>query len=283
MEQTNRKVYAVSEAIDKNAFAPVARGYQSITPSWWRTAVGNVFANLRGIDSAVNGFLQGKPKSGSTDLARVLVNTTLGLGGIFDPASRANLRYQDEDFGQTLAVWGVKRTRYVYVPLLGPSTVRDAPSLVIRGMLPRWILGSHYEIWMGGLDAVNARAAALTLTDARDASAIDPYAFTRDAYYQRRKFQIYDGDPPMDDFFDEFDDEEFDDEEFDAEELSDDLDGEFDAHRGEDPDAEVGDMLDDRIDQPAEPTASDAAGRDTVRERHVVLARQSTRLRIGNK
>ena len=98
----------------------------------------------------------------------------------------------------------------MYVPFLAPATIRDLPSLTIRGLVPRLLLGNEYSFWLGGLDVLNTRANALTLTGARDASALDPYAFTREAYYQRRKFVIFDGDPPMDefdDFFDEFEEE----------------------------------------------------------------------------
>ena len=209
MEGFNRNSYAVSDWVDRKALVPVARGYTKITPSWWRTGVGNVFANLRGLDSSANGFLQGKPGKGATDFSRFLINSTMGIAGIFDVARHAGLQPGEEDFGQTLAVWGVKKTRYVYIPFLGPSTMRDIPSVVISSFMPRLILGKNYEYWMGGVDLLNARAEALNLTDTRDASALDPYAFTREAYFQRRKFLIYDGDPPLEDFFDEgFDDDE---------------------------------------------------------------------------
>ncbi len=207
-ESPNRVSYQVSDWVDRNALAPVARGYQKVTPDWLEAGIFNFFTNLRTIDSSVNGFLQGKPKAGATDFARLLINSTLGLGGFFDVAERMGLRFQDEDLGQTLAVAGLTKTRYVYIPLLGPSTARDLPGVVIRAYLPNWILGSAYSLWLLGLDVVSFRADALTLTDTRDATALDPYVFTREAYYQRRRYQVYDGNPPMDDFFgDEFDEE----------------------------------------------------------------------------
>ena len=103
------------------------------------------------------------------------------------------------------------RSRYIYVPFLGPSTVRDLPSTLVRSLLPRLILGHDYHWGVSVVDIMSARAELLTASDVRDASAIDPYAFTRDAYYQRRKFVIYDSAPPLDDFFDEF--EEYDEDE----------------------------------------------------------------------
>lgn len=207
-ESVNRPIDKASDWVDRKALVPVARGYQKVTPRWFRAGVGNFFSNLRGIDSALNGLLQGKPRSAGTDLARVLINSTVGIGGLLDVAGVNGLVHQEEDLGQTLAVAGITRTRYVYLPFIGPSSNRDVPTAMINAALPRLILGSVYTWWVGCLDVINARAEALSATDARDASALDPYAFTREAYYQRRKFLIFDGDPPMDDFFDEFDDEE---------------------------------------------------------------------------
>lgn len=206
-EGFNRGSYGLSDWVDRNALVPLARGYSNVTPKFLRTGISNVFLNLGTVDSIVNGFLQGKPKAGATDLARVVINTTVGIGGLIDVAAKAGLDYQEEDLGQTLAVAGVVRTRFFYIPLRGPSTVRDVPGVAIRSAIPRLLLGGAYRWWMGGIDLLNSRAEALTLTDTRDSTALDPYAFTREAYYQRRKFLIYDGDPPVDDFFDEFDED----------------------------------------------------------------------------
>ena len=207
-EGLNRASYAFTDAIDRAIVAPTARGYRWITPDWLERGIANVFLNMRHLPSAANGFLQGKPKAGGTDLARLAINTTVGIGGFFDVASRWDLRFQEEDFGQTLAVWGVKNSRYVFVPFLGPTTVRDLPSVVVRSLTPRLIVGSDYHWGWSALDLISVRAEALSASDVRDASALDPYAFTRDAYYQRRKFLIFDGDLPEDDLFDEFDDED---------------------------------------------------------------------------
>ena len=204
----NRASFELSETLDDQLFEPVARGYQGLVPKPIEAGLLNFFANLRSVDSCINGFLQGKPKSGGTDMMRLLVNSTVGVAGLFDVATPMGFAAQGEDFGQTLAVWGWRNSRYVYVPLVGPSTVRDLPSMAIRAVAPRLLLGGSYQLWMGGVDLLATRADALSLTDARDAAALDPFAFTREAYYQRRKFQIFDGDPPLDDFddfFDEFD------------------------------------------------------------------------------
>ena len=204
----NRASFELSENLDNNLLEPLAHGYRDLAPDPIEAGLLNFFANLRTVDSCINGFLQGKPKSGGTDMMRFLVNSTLGVAGLFDVATPAGFAAQGEDFGQTLAVWGWRNSRYVYVPLVGPSTVRDLPSMAIRAFVPSLLLGNSYQLWMGGMDVVASRADALALTDARDAAALDPYAFTREAYYQRRKFQIFDGDPPLDDFdgfFDEAD------------------------------------------------------------------------------
>lgn len=208
-EAFNRASYAFTDAIDRTVLAPTARGYQRIAPDWLERGIANVFVNLRHIPSSANGLLQGKPKAAGTDLARLLINSTIGIGGFFDVASRWDLRFSEEDFGQTLAVWGVKNSRYVFVPFLGPTTLRDLPAVVVRSITPRLVFGSDYHWGWSALDLVSVRAGALSASDVRDASALDPYAFTRDAYYQRRKFLIYDGELPDDDLFDEFDDEDF--------------------------------------------------------------------------
>jgi len=208
----NQRSFAVSERVDSAVLKPVARGFKRVVPGFLRQGIQNFFSNVRGVDSAVNGFLQGKPRRGFTDVGRVLVNTTLGIGGLFDPATDMGLQFQDEDFGQTLAVWGYTESAYVYLPVVGPVTVRDIPVVVLRFAVPRFVLGENYTLGVGALDVVALRSEALALTQARDAAALDPYAFTREAYYQRRKFQIFDGAPPQDEFFDEFEDEEFEEE-----------------------------------------------------------------------
>ncbi len=220
-EGFNRASYDFSEVVDRRALAPVARGYKTITPDAVETGIGNFFANLRSLDSSLNGFLQGKPGRGATDAMRFLLNSTVGIGGLFDVATGAGLVDQEEDIGQTLAVWGWRNSRYVYVPLVGPSTIRDLPSLVMRALVPRLVLGGAADLGLSsagslGLSALNivsARADVLTLTDARDSTALDAYVFTREAYVQRRKFLIFDGDPPVEEFdaffgeFDDFDEE----------------------------------------------------------------------------
>lgn len=203
----NQRSYALSEGVDRRLLKPVARAYGRVVPKSVQRGVRNFFNNIRGLDSALNGFLQGKPRRGVIDVGRVLVNTTLGLGGLFDPATGVGLEFQDEDFGQTLAVWGYTDSAYVYVPVVGPLTVRDLPVVVFRFAVPRFLLGDYYNLGVGALDVVTLRHEALALSEVRDATALDPYVFTREAYYQRRRYQIFDGNPPTIDLFDEFDNE----------------------------------------------------------------------------
>ena len=219
-ETNNRRSYDVTDSVDRAVLVPVARGYRKVLPDWFERGLSKMFQNLRTVDSSVNGFLQGKPKSGGIDFARILINATIGVGGFFDVASRWDLPYQDEDLGQTLAVWGIKKSRYLYVPFFGPSTLRDLPSDVIRSWVPQMLFGGDIHWGVSVVDLVRARAGALAASDIRDASALDPYAFTRDAYFQRRRFLIYDGDPPLEDFFSDFGEEDFGEEDFGEEDSS---------------------------------------------------------------
>lgn len=203
-EKTNRSLYAVQEAAD-TVVKPIARGYKYIVPKPVHVGVRNVFNNLRSPTSVVNGFLQGRPKAGGIELGRFLLNSTLGLGGLFDVGTRAGLPAQNEDFGQTFASWGWTRSRYLYVPFIGPTTVRDLPDVAVNIALPRLILGDVYNIYTTVVDVVSLRADVLDQTDARDASALDPYSFTREAFYEQRRFEYYNGAPPAEDFFDELD------------------------------------------------------------------------------
>ena len=147
---------------------------------------------------------KGTSPPGSTILPIFLVNSTLGAGGLIDIASKLNINNRDEDLGQTLSKWGITRSEYIFVPLLGPSTQRDILGDLFTRSAPRLILGASYRWWFFILDQVNNRASLPTAIEARDSTALDPYAFTREAYYQQRKFAIYDGSPPVEDFFIDF-------------------------------------------------------------------------------
>jgi len=196
-EGANRQVFAFNDGVDRAALRPVAKGYEASVPKWMRTSVTNFFKNLDMPITIVNQLLQGKPKQAGQDTLRFAMNTTLGLGGLFDPASDANLPIHDEDLGQTLGRWGVPAGPYLMVPLLGPSHVRDLPSHVFNRFLqPFYWYNAGNERWFSlGLSIVDRRARLLPL-DATLARAYDPYGFIRDAFIQRRLYQVWDGNIP---------------------------------------------------------------------------------------
>jgi phospholipid-binding lipoprotein MlaA len=212
-ESLNRGVYRFNDALDRAALKPAAKAYKKVTPGWIRTGIGNFFANVEYPITIVNQFLQGKPGTGLKDTGRFLLNTTLGLGGLLDVATPIGLEAHDEDFGQTLAVWGVGSGPYVNLPLFGPSTLRDAPSRIFEYFVdPSTYVDVPWEWTWGlrGLEATHSRAELLPL-EATLERAFDPYAFVRDAWLQRREFEIYDGNPPPETLEEEiFDDEELD-------------------------------------------------------------------------
>jgi phospholipid-binding lipoprotein MlaA len=204
-EKFNRGVYKFNDAIDRAALKPAAKGYKKITPQWMRTGVSNFFANLEYPGVALNQFLQGKGKLGLRDTGRFLVNTTLGLGGLLDVASHMGLEKNDEDFGQTLAKWGVGSGPYLTLPFFGPSSLRDAPSRIVDYFFSPstyWDIPWEAQWGQRGLDIVQMRAGLLSL-DPTLQRAYDPYAFIRDAWVQQRDFAVFDGNPPPDALEDE--------------------------------------------------------------------------------
>jgi phospholipid-binding lipoprotein MlaA len=199
IEGFNRGVYKFNDTLDRYALKPVAKAYRNHVPKPVQTGVGNFFTNLSYPATVVNQFLQGKFKEGGQDALRLVINTTLGWGGIFDVASGARLPIHDEDSGQTLGRWGVPPGPYLVLPFLGPATLRDAPARIADDFYQpfRWYDSSN-ERWISlGLDFVQRRAGLLPL-DRVLSEAYDPYAFVRDAYLQRRAYAVYDGDPPAD-------------------------------------------------------------------------------------
>jgi len=194
----NRGIYKFNDTVDRATLKPVAKGYMKITPRWFRSGVGNFFGNLGYPITVVNQFLQGKVGLGARDTGRFLVNSTLGIGGLLDVATRMGLEANDEDFGQTLAVWGVGSGPFLNLPFFGPSSLRDAPSRLADYFLsPLTYIDQPWESeWgMRALDLVHSRAELLSLDDTLRRT-YDPYAFTRDAWIQRREYQIFDGNPP---------------------------------------------------------------------------------------
>lgn len=190
-EKFNRKVHAFNNVVDRGVARPLARAYVNVVPRPVRLGVTNFFDNLSSPLTMVNQLLQGRPLQAGQTLSRFLINSTLGIGGIFDPATDANLPRRSEDFGQTLGVWGWRRSRYLELPLFGPRTVRDAFGLVGDAPLSplQQIEEDRVRIGLQGLQLVDTRAQLLSLDSMRD-QAPDEYQLTRDAWLQRRNYQI---------------------------------------------------------------------------------------------
>jgi phospholipid-binding lipoprotein MlaA len=193
-ESLNRGVYKFNDKLDRAVAKPVARTYVRIVPKAIRTGVSNFFANLDTTTVMVNDTLQGKFLAAANDLGRFLLNSTVGLGGILDPATPAGLARNDEDFGQTLGHWGVHPGPFIELPVLGPSDLRDASSkLVDTYTNPRQYIRNtyiRYGLYLPAL--VNTRANLLSLDETLK-NVYDPYAFIRDAYLQRRAYLVSDG------------------------------------------------------------------------------------------
>ena len=210
-EPVNRRIDAVNRGLDNVTLKPVARGYRKYLPAFVRRGATNFFSNLRTPLTIINEILQGKGRAAFSDTGRLLLNSTVGIGGLFDPATSAGLEKHKEDFGQTLATWGVPSGPFVMIPLLGPRTLRDALAIPLNIFADPLL---HYEnasvrdkLW--ALQVLDARARFLSVENMIDAS-YDPYVTVRDAYLQNREYLIYDGDPPEyeDEYLDEFLEEE---------------------------------------------------------------------------
>ena len=196
-EGFNRAMFSVNEKIDV-VVKPVAQGYDAVAPLPVRAGVGNFFGNLSDVWTAVNDLLQGKGGQGLSDAGRVLVNTTIGIGGIFDVASEMGLEKHSEDFGQTLGKWGVGDGPYFYWPIIGPRTTRDTFG---------WAVDSSADlVWrvddvslrnsLVGTRFIDMRASLLPADKVVDQAAFDKYNYIRDAYLQNRLNEIHDGNPP---------------------------------------------------------------------------------------
>ncbi|MGO4221488.1 MlaA family lipoprotein [Lysobacter sp. TAF61] len=190
-EKYNRQMHRFNNAVDRGVARPLARGYVKVVPRPFRLGISNFFNNLGQPVSAVNALLQGKPKQAGQSLGRFLLNSTLGIAGIFDPASDAKLPNRGEDFGQTLGVWGWKSSRYFELPLFGPRTLRDSFGMIGDAPLSplRQVESDRLRIPLQGLQLVDIRSQLLA-TDSFREGAEDDYTLVRDAWIQRRDYQI---------------------------------------------------------------------------------------------
>lgn len=209
-ERFNRSMYRFNDTLDRGVAKPVARAYTKVAPAPVRTGVSNFFRNLNSVTVMVNDLLQLKPKAFFAETARLVVNTTLGIGGLFDPASQMGLPAGDEDFGQTLGRWGVKSGPYLVLPVLGPSSARDTFGLVGDQFTdPKYYLVNDFALNAGLTvgSLINTRASLLGTDDVL-ASSFDPYVFMRNAFLQRREFLVRDGAVPAQEEFEIFEFEE---------------------------------------------------------------------------
>lgn len=209
-ERFNRSVYVFNDTLDRAVAKPVAKAYVKVTPAPVRTGVGNFFQNLFYTTVIFNDLLQGKGGQFFADTMRLLVNTTIGIAGLFDPAGQLGLSAHDEDFGQTLGKWGVPPGPFLMLPVLGPSTMRDTFSLVADHYSEADTYLVHGWKAQGGITVgslLDKRASLLAADDLLNDS-FDPYAFMRNAYLQRREFQVTDGATTGGDDFEIFEDEE---------------------------------------------------------------------------
>lgn len=201
LEPFNRGVYQFNEAVDKAVLKPVARVYRDTLPDRIRQGIGNVFSNLEDVWSIVNNALQFKGRATIDSLKRVGVNTFVGWGGIFDVATEMDIEKHTRDFGHTLGYWGMAPGPYLVLPLLGSSTLRDTIALPVdfKGDLVANISNVPTRNTTAAVRVIDTRSALLKASVMLEQAALDPYLFTRDAYLQRRRSVIYDGNPPEED------------------------------------------------------------------------------------
>jgi phospholipid-binding lipoprotein MlaA len=193
-ERMNRTTHAFNDAVDRTIGKPAAKAYVKVMPRFVRTGISNVFNNLNTLNTIVNDVLQGKMHQAGNDSARFLLNTTFGIGGLYDAASKAGLEFNDEDFGQTFGKWGMKPGPYLVLPFLGPSTARDTfGKLADQFTYPvTYLEDDSTRIWIRLVSLLDTRAELLDLDEQIDRS-YDRYAFIRNAWLQRREFQVTDG------------------------------------------------------------------------------------------
>ena len=199
-EGYNRSMYEFNDTVDKAVLKPIAQGYEAVTPGFVQQGVSNFFDNLQDLSTGLNNLLQGKFGEGAGDLGRLVVNSTIGILGLWDVATPMGLEKHNEDFGQTLGWWGVPPGPFFVIPIFGLSTLRDAPARYVDPSFAynRQLSDVAVRNSLYGLDIVRTRASLLKAEKVRDEAALDKYSFTRDAWLQRRRNMVFDGKPPKD-------------------------------------------------------------------------------------
>jgi phospholipid-binding lipoprotein MlaA len=202
-EGMNRSIYGFNDALDRALVEPTAKGYRAITPAFFRSGVRNFLHNLRAPVIFTNDVLQAEPERAGTTLGRFAINTTVGVAGLFDVATHAGLEKHDEDFGQTLAVWGFSSGPYLMLPFLGPSTVRDATGRVVDIAIDPITYADfrHDDTARAvrfGADLLTQRTDAIEAIESIRETSLDPYVSTRSAYFQARASAIRNGEEAVD-------------------------------------------------------------------------------------
>ena len=204
-EDLNRDIFIFNEKLDEKLLKPAALTYRKVTPQFARTGITNFFNNLEEIDTTINQVLQGEIKYAFNDAGRFVINTTIGLFGLIDVASKMGLEKHEEDFGQTLGVWGFDSGPYIMIPFLGPSNPRDLLSRPISSFLSGTFAmeDNDVKITLVGIDALETRE---RLLDAETLIIGDKYIFVKDAYIQSREYEINNGSTEDDEFLDDMED-----------------------------------------------------------------------------
>ena len=204
-EDLNRDIFIFNEKLDEKLLKPAALTYRKVTPQFARTGVTNFFNNLEEIDTTINQVLQGEIKYAFNDAGRFVINSTIGLFGLIDVASKMGLEKHEEDFGQTLGVWGFDSGPYIMIPFLGPSNPRDLLSRPISSFLSGTFAmeDNDVKITLVGIDALETRE---RLLDAETLIIGDKYIFVKDAYIQSREYEINNGSTEDDEFLNDMDD-----------------------------------------------------------------------------
>ena len=204
-EDLNRDIFIFNEKLDEKLLKPAALTYRKVTPQFARTGVTNFFNNLEEIDTTINQVLQGEIKYAFNDAGRFVINSTIGLFGLIDVASKMGLDKHEEDFGQTLGVWGFNSGPYIMIPFLGPSNPRDLLSRPISSFLSGTFAmeDNDVKITLVGIDALETRE---RLLDAETLIIGDKYIFVKDAYIQSREYEINNGSTEDDEFLDDMED-----------------------------------------------------------------------------
>lgn len=198
LESMNRTVFGFNDAVDRAVLKPVATAYKQTLPSWARTGINNFFANLDDMWSVVNHALALRGQAFGDSVGRVMVNTTIGLGGLVDVASDLNIDKHPATFNTTLGRWGVGAGPYVVLPLLGPYTLREVAAFPVdrQGNLVNQVADEGTRTGLTVVDVVDTRSTFLDSEGVINGAALDRYSFIRDSYLQRQRNQVYDGNPP---------------------------------------------------------------------------------------